>query len=1011
MPLQPDHIKVFDLPGAVPLPKPQITKGHEFIPDQSIDYQVLPCNEEAIVAVLQTMVMDPCHRAVHLEGPPGTGKTSITQYIAAKMGLPYYLVSCNGESDESDLLGLSKIGPLRSWQKSFGQMTRNELSQLLIEHARYRACDLQKMSDIDIRALCEREAMPVFSPGPLTEAFEHGGMIVLDECDMIDPEVLARLHSVLDNSGQLEVNGRIIKRHKDFYFVSTGNGDRFAGRKPATHAMSSRRTKVIFPAWKQPDYLKYLAQKYGNRVSPTVILKMTALHMALLKLDYDNPRGLAHEVGDLQFTPRNITKVLERYLAHVDPKHPLSNEELLAREVMEVYGGAIKHEEIRTKFRQLVEKGLAPLQNVDEFYNDLTFEVHPDRIIIGDVTLMKRTLSDPTRVPSGVDLNITLRVKRALYHLAKCRLHHEAALLVGERGMGKTDMIRLFNQLMGDNLYQQNLTNETDAFQLVGSYHSTGWVPGPFSQASDSQGEGGTYFLDEINFARNEVQVFMNAVLAGAKNIILTAKGGENWPIHPNFNVVAACNPANRNYAGTRKLDGSVMNRYTIHQVDQLDFAEFSEITTGIAKKYAERLLLEIPGLDRGAVESSYAKAATVVAQLQTIIEEAYQKHEIEDLPDQLKSFLPSSLMIELFEGLGEIRPQNRPQLSLRTIERVFDGMTKSIMAGSQPGQAFDQALHVQYVAGAPEPTGYSGERDQKNKSLLKAAIRKISGEKEYPIQPQNKGSVEVSSETPETQPMQNYFYNRPDLGTYGPSKPFSATKNKSKLKATVQNLPGNPENPIQPQNGGDSKRSSETPEMKAFLSMIDFSKSNNKKKLLDYLFHRVKYNAYIPEESFRQSFESHFQSLYDKAMIHTFQTGSLAYRRLMKWVFDRTKDGVEVREFKDIVRILDGASFSAVEDKIIFKESIQIDTPQINSLPEGARFQFLRINGVGSNVHSYYLPEGTDAYGIQFENVRIGGVPENLNLKTLFLHGTTEDLTDKAVLDEIKARAHEVID
>ncbi len=700
-----DRIALFDIPGATTLPKPSVTVGSKFVPDPVV-YWVLPQNQRLLEALTHCLASrTKRNRAVHLEGPPGTGKTEVTRYIASKLKIPYYLVSCSGETDRDALIGSFTPGNLRYDEGQISGLKRDAMIVALRDDTSVDVASLDPLSDDELRAACQDAAKPVFRPGPLAVAVEHGGLLVLDEVDTLKPEVLTALHSVLDDSGQLNVGGRVIPCHNDFYLMSTGNGMGYPGRKAPTAALSSRRTTFTFPEWGAEDFLNFMVGSFGQKIPQDILVKVIAIHMKLARLAKTIPQGLAPTVGDIELTPRNLIRVGKRILEFAAAHPELSSLEVAGREFCEVYGGAILKPEIKKLFLNEVKAQFGDLSKVDKFYKNLKLVDNGPSITIGDITIDKRQLASPM-VPRSIDIKLTSRVLRTMYHLAKCRKFHESAFLVGERGTGKTAIVRYLSHLLGDALYQQNLTPDTEAYDFVGGFSPMGWAPGLFCQATDSKGQGGTLFLDEFNLAPYELQVFLNAMLAGAKEIILTQKGNERWPIHPEAHVVSCANPKTPDYAGTKKLDAATTSRFVFLEVGEPDQAELTQIVREIAKDHALNLAKVMPQLDQTALLANYEKVADVIVQIQTMLDDAYRNRS-----NALNSLNP----------LGKVKREDRPELSMRSIDRVLDICSVLVGDGYEVGEALDKALVDQYVLGAPE--NLRAGSDKKNQDLIREFI------------------------------------------------------------------------------------------------------------------------------------------------------------------------------------------------------------------------------------------------------------------------------------------------
>lgn len=85
--------------------------------------------------------------------------------------------------------------------------------------------------------------------GSLTDAMKKGKWIVLDEINMALPEILAKLHSLLDDDHCITINekdGEVVHPHEDFRIFATMNpSDEYAGTKELNRAFFSRFPVVL----------------------------------------------------------------------------------------------------------------------------------------------------------------------------------------------------------------------------------------------------------------------------------------------------------------------------------------------------------------------------------------------------------------------------------------------------------------------------------------------------------------------------------------------------------------------------------------------------------------------------------------------------------------------------------------------------------------------------------------------------------------------------------------------
>ena len=154
-----------------------------------------------------------------LIGPSGTGKTHIVYLIAELCGLPMYEINCGLQTSAYDLFG--------------------------------RYIGLGKENWID---------------GQIVMWCRNGGLLYLDEANMMKQDIATRLNPVLDTRGHIvltEKDNEIIPRHPCGYMVISMNpfSAEFAGTKPLNAALRRRMS-----VWINFDYLSI-----GEKVSPDEI--------------------------------------------------------------------------------------------------------------------------------------------------------------------------------------------------------------------------------------------------------------------------------------------------------------------------------------------------------------------------------------------------------------------------------------------------------------------------------------------------------------------------------------------------------------------------------------------------------------------------------------------------------------------------------------------------------------------------------------------------------------------
>jgi len=191
-----------------------------------------------------------------LIGPSGTGKTHIVYLVAEIAGLPLWEINCGLQTTSFDLFG------------------------------RYIGLGKENWVDGQIVSWCR-----------------HGGILYLDEANMMKQDVATRLNPLLDTRGHIVLNEKdneIIPRHPLSYVVISMNpfSVEFAGTKPLNAAFRRRMS-----VWINFDYLST-----GSKVNDSEIellqekggvTKEVAMQMVKVAAQL---RG-SYKKGDLPYAP------------------------------------------------------------------------------------------------------------------------------------------------------------------------------------------------------------------------------------------------------------------------------------------------------------------------------------------------------------------------------------------------------------------------------------------------------------------------------------------------------------------------------------------------------------------------------------------------------------------------------------------------------------------------------------------------------------------------------------
>ena len=191
-----------------------------------------------------------------LTGPSGTGKTHIVYLVAKMAGLPLWEINCGLQTSVYDLFG-----------RFVGLGKENWVDGLIVSWCR------------------------------------QGGILYLDEANMMKQDIATRLNPILDTRGHMvltEKDNEIIPRHPNGYVIISMNpySAEFAGTKPLNAAFRRRMS-----VWVDFDYLS-VGPKISKRevtmiAERTTIPATTTERMVRVAADMRK----RYKNGDLPYAP------------------------------------------------------------------------------------------------------------------------------------------------------------------------------------------------------------------------------------------------------------------------------------------------------------------------------------------------------------------------------------------------------------------------------------------------------------------------------------------------------------------------------------------------------------------------------------------------------------------------------------------------------------------------------------------------------------------------------------
>ena len=453
-----------------------------------------------------------------LEGPTGTSKTKTIQVLCEILKKKLIRFNLSSETTIEDLIGRLGSGGDDSW------------------------------SNIK------------FIPGPFTDAFENGYVLLLDEINLGQKSVLQCMETALD-TGEIKQDvracGQIIKKmHPDFIIVATQNPkiEGFTNqRDEISQKFISRFTVVEFPAF-EIDELKNIAKGIAlknNYKKNDIVNKISALHFQWVYKEN-------HSKSIIQcFTVRDINSTIKAISEGQDPCDAVNC----------FYGSRYRGKE----------------------YN------HFIQILKNEYSLFFKDLKKISKLPEDFPKCYSnFSLKKAFYFSNIARKNGRHLLIIGKEGSGITQIAKWFSWYFTPEENRKDnfvffFSPETTLSDMIGKfipkvnkdeeYSSSSifeWRNGPLTQAIKN-GYSGVF--DNINSANSKVIESLNSLLEPKdteEDYYFEIPQNTLEPkirIHPNFLFIGTSV-----IDQIEKLSPAFLNRFTVINLEnQLEGASENE--------------------------------------------------------------------------------------------------------------------------------------------------------------------------------------------------------------------------------------------------------------------------------------------------------------------------------------------------------------------------------------------------------------------------------------------------
>lgn len=613
----------FDLRiGRVILHRAQIAGGHEKKPFVEIRSSVHLLERVACSVKFNEPVL--------LVGETGTGKTTLVQSLAAKLGQKLTVLNLSQQSDIADLLGGFRpidaqfvLIPLyKEFENLFSGTFPSKDNGEFLARLRKFVLDknwkmllsgfqkgVQKIIEIGRSGSGSKRKRPLgeevlgawksfslkleraqgqisgsggmifsFAEGAFVTALKNGDWILLDEVNLAPPETLQRVSAVLEEEhGSLCLAERgdidYISRHPNFRIFACMNPATDAGKRDLPSALRSRFTEYFVDDVMDDDDLVLFIRHCIEGPSKELVTKILRFYKAAKKESEEKLQDGACQKP--QYSLRSLYRALEYYQKakrKFDPEKALYDGFCM-------FFMTLLDEPSAKSMNQLISKellgGKRPRHVPFDYY---LMGIQDSRV---DPLLERYVLTKSVRENLG-------SLGRAIFG------GRYPVLLQGPTSSGKTSLVQYLAALTGHEFVRINNHEYTDLQEYLGTYitDSSGKLVFHEGALVTAVRKGSWIVLDELNLAPSDVLEALNRLLDDNREIFVPELH-ELIHAHPDFMLFATQNPPNQ-YGGRKMLSRAFRNRFVEIHVDEIPQDELSTILEkrcSIPESYAKKMI------------------------------------------------------------------------------------------------------------------------------------------------------------------------------------------------------------------------------------------------------------------------------------------------------------------------------------------------------------------------------------------------------------------------------------
>ncbi|CAN4116387.1 unnamed protein product [Withania somnifera] len=569
---------------------------------------------------------------VLLVGETGTGKTTLVQRLALRIGQKLTVLNLSQQSDIADLLGgfkpidaqficiplykefenlftttfsskengdflvrLRKFASEKNWKMLLSGFQKGVRKIIEIGRSGSGTKRKRPLGDELIKAWetfslkLDKALMQIgasggmvfsFVEGAFISALKNGEWILLDEVNLAPPETLQRIIGVLEEeTGSLCLTERgdvdYVNRHSNFRIFACMNPATDAGKRDLPISLRSRFTEYFVDDLLDDEDLSLFISQFidEDHSSRELVSKIVQFYKAAKKQSDDKLQDGANQKP--QYSLRSLYRALE-----------------YTKKAKRTFGLAkALHDGFCMFFLIALDEPSAKLMNqlITKYLLDGKI---PPQISFDAYLLDRGNSRSDDLVESYV---LTKSVKEHIRNLARAIfVGRYPVLLQGPTSSGKTSLVQYLAAITGHEFVRINNHEHTDLQEYLGSYvtDTNGKLVFHEGALVKAVRNGHWIVLDELNLAPSDVLEALNRLLDDNRELFVPELC-ETVRAHPNFMLFATQNPPTL-YGGRKILSRAFRNRFVEIHVDEIPEDELITILTNrckIPESYARKMI------------------------------------------------------------------------------------------------------------------------------------------------------------------------------------------------------------------------------------------------------------------------------------------------------------------------------------------------------------------------------------------------------------------------------------